>query len=311
LPESVKKVVYEKNAESTFRETAILSGQCMANKKLGSSLASTLVASFCLSGCGTHLPDMTVSADPKATTNKLLDVITHIKAELECAIVRLHDDDPKLAWLATGVGKATITLTADEKSIFNPTAIYLQNFPTASQTFLNKSVVTTPRNFGLSGGANVSSDATRVIQVDYSFDFARDFFADPKLKAPEEKVALCSPYGGLFIDGDLKVYDSFAAILFPYTDSSENKNDVKNFVSGTSSTMQTHITFIVAGTGSITPAWRLVPVSYNVTSNPFFQAGRTSTDDVIITIGKKPQEVAAAHDITKIGIQNNIIITNQ
>jgi hypothetical protein len=169
--------------------------------------------------------------------------------------------------------------------------------------------VTTPRNFGLAGGVNVSSDATRVIQVDYSFDFAKDFFADPKLKHSDEIKNLCSPYSGLFVDGDLKVYDSFSAILLPYQESPDNKNADIKFVSGTSSTMQTHITFIVAGNGSITPAWKLIPVSFNLNSNPFFQSGRTRTDDVIITIGKKAPEVASAHDITKIGIQNNVYLT--
>ena len=146
------------------------------------------------SGCGIHVPDMTLSADPDATPNLLLGVVTHIKAELECAVVSLYTQDPKdLSWLATGSGKATITLTVDEKSIVDPTAIYFQNLSTVSQAFPNKSVVTTPRNFGLSGGVSVSSDAARVIQVDYSFDFAKDFFADPKIKNPYEAKELCSP----------------------------------------------------------------------------------------------------------------------
>jgi hypothetical protein len=275
------------------------------------------------SGCGTHVPDMTLSADPNATQNLLLGVVTHIKAELECAVISLYDDDqnvsrekhvpPALSWLATGSGKATITLTADEKSIFNPTAIYLENFPTASQTFLNKSIVTTPRNFGLAGGANVSSDATRVIQVDYTFDFAHDFFADPKIKNPDERKYVCSPYSGGLIDGDLKISDSFRAILLPYQLSPDNKVEDVKFLSGTPGTtsiMQTHITFILAATGSVTPAWKLVPVSFNVNSNPFFQSSRTSTNDVIITIGKKAPAVAQAQDITKIGIQNNIYINH-
>jgi hypothetical protein len=273
-------------------------------------VAICLSAALICDGCGTHVPDMTLSMDPHATENKVLDVIVRIKAELECAVLRLHDKYPAVDWLTTGTGKATITLTADEKSIFNPTAIYVNNFPTASETFLNKSIVTTPRNFGLAGGANLSSDATRVIQVDYSFNFAKDFFGDPKLRTSGHEEEICQPPKGFFIDSDLKIYDSFDAILFPYEDNPENKNDSKYFVGGTSSTMQTHITFIVAATGNITPAWKLVPVSFNVNSNPFLQSGRTTTDDVIITIGKQSKEVSAAHDITKIGIQNNIIINN-
>ena len=81
------------------------------------------------SGCGIHVPDMTLSADPDATPNLLLGVVTHIKAELECAVVSLYTQDPKdLSWLATGSGKATITLTVDEKSIVDPTAIYSKPF---------------------------------------------------------------------------------------------------------------------------------------------------------------------------------------
>jgi hypothetical protein len=278
-------------------------------KLVSSGATACFSMAFICGGCGIHVPDMTLSADPYATPNLLLGIVTHIKAELECAVVSLYTQDPKdLSWLATGSGKATITLTADEKSIVDPTAIYLQNLPTISQTFTNKSIVTTPRNFGLSGGVNVSSDAARVIQVDYNFDFAKDFFADPKLKNPEEAKLVCSPYSGIFMQGDLKVYDSFNAILLPHELTPQNHAADLKFLSGDSSTMQTHITFIVAGNGSITPAWKLVPVSYNVSSNPFFQSSRTRTDDVIITIGKKAPAVETAHDITKIGIQNNIFI---
>lgn len=120
------------------------------------------VALLC-SGCGTHTPDMTLSADAHATENKLNDVIGRIKAELECAVLKLNDKYgkyPELSWIKTGNGKATITLTADEKSICNPTAIYTENLPTITQTFGNRSGVTTSRNFGLAGGVNASSDAT-------------------------------------------------------------------------------------------------------------------------------------------------------
>jgi hypothetical protein len=105
------------------------------------------------------------------------------------------------------------------------------------------------------------------------------------------------------LDGNLKIKDSFDAILLPYQLSPANPEDQK-FLSGTSTTMQTHITFVLAATGGVTPAWKLVPVSFNVNSSPFLQAGRTATDDVIITIGKKKDKVDTAHDITKIGTQN-------
>jgi hypothetical protein len=283
-------------------------------RAISSAAITFLGIALLCSGCGTRTPDMTLSADPHATENKLNDVIGRIKAELECAVFRLNEKYgkyPELSWIKTGTGKATIMLTADEKSIFNPTAIYTDNLPTITQTFLNKSVVTTTRNFGLAGGINASSDATRVIQVDYSFDFARDFFSDPKAEVPQNIDLICSHPPGLYIDSDLKVADSFDAILWPYAER-PNKNNIDSpyFIKGTSSTMQTHITFIVAATGNITPAWKLVPVSFNLSSNPFFQTGRTQTDDVIITIGPKAKEVATAHDITKIGIQNNIFINH-
>jgi hypothetical protein len=48
---------------------------------------------FLSSGCGTRVPDMTLSADPYATQNLLLGVVTHIKAELECAVISLYTED--------------------------------------------------------------------------------------------------------------------------------------------------------------------------------------------------------------------------
>jgi hypothetical protein len=256
---------------------------------------------------------MTLSSSTNATPDLMRDVLTHIKAELECAIIRIYNEDqqeghpPQLTWLKKGVGRATIILTIDEKSLVDPTLIYVQNFPTWSQTFPNKSVVPSPRNFGLGSGASLSSDAQRTIQADYSFNFEHDFFGDPKIRNPTNLESICHPFSGFLIDSDLKIYDSFKAILYPDTLVPRTDYDEK-FFTGTSNTMQTHIVFTLAASGYVTPAWKLVPVSYNVNSNPFFQATRNSTNDVLITIGKEPTEVATAQNITKIGAQFNIVI---
>jgi hypothetical protein len=54
----------------------------------------------------------------------------------------------------------------------------------------------------------------------------------------------------------------------------------------------------------------LIPTSINSATSPLFTAGRTATDDVIITLGPKGQSTQTAHNIAKAGSVVNQAITN-
>ena len=50
-------------------------------------------------------------------------------------------------------------------------------------------------------------------------------------------------------------------------------------------TISYEIKFIIVSSGNVTPTWKLVRVSANSGSTPFFSTGRTRTHDLIVTIG--------------------------
>jgi hypothetical protein len=59
--------------------------------------------------------------------------------------------------------------------------------------------------------------------------------------------------------------------------------------------------FIIVTSGNVTPTWKLVKLSANTSSSPFFAAGRTRTHDLIITIGPNTQATDNAHLANQIG----------
>jgi hypothetical protein len=67
-------------------------------------------------------------------------------------------------------------------------------------------------------------------------------------------------------------------------------------------TVSIEIKFVIVSNGNVTPTWKLVRVSANTGSTPFFGMGRTRTHDVIITIGPKTRATANTHLASQIGV---------
>jgi hypothetical protein len=252
--------------------------------------------SLVVSGCGITTPKMALSSDPQATSDIVLRVVNHVDSELGCAINDLIAFDRLNAtsgrafpWLDDATVKVSLKLTADEKSSVNPSAVVTEPLNNAVATF-GQTVVTNGQSFTLPINLGGSSEATRIDNSDYSFSVKDVFLANP-LYEPKG-VHCATPYDGLLVDSDLHIKDWLDSRLRIYV----TQPDVKK---AAPDTLTTEITFIVAASGNATPTWRLIPVSYNAGSSPFFETGRTQTDDVIITISATKEKAEAAQNIAK------------
>jgi hypothetical protein len=72
-------------------------------------------------------------------------------------------------------------------------------------------------------------------------------------------------------------------------------------VTPTKDTVSLEIKFIIVTSGNVTPTWKLVRISANSGSTPFFNTGRTRTHDLIITIGDPSVITANSHLASQIG----------
>lgn len=263
--------------------------------------AVSLLASLLSAGCGANVPDIVVPPGEKDASAFLVNrIVGHIKSEVGCAILKVIDYDRKTygnnrrtKWLDTWSAKMSLKLTVDEKSTLAPGVSLTHLYPNAVNN-VGGSNITTGQSFNLGLGGQFSTDATRIDMSDYSFNLKNDFIN--KTAEYGDKSPRCSPYTGFLVDGDLKIYDVLSSRIFPYI--TGTADDVPP------TTLQTDITFIVAGSGNVTPTWKFVTVSGN-TGNPLFSSGRTSTDDIIITFGpsapdgKPSQALSEAHNIAK------------
>jgi hypothetical protein len=72
-------------------------------------------------------------------------------------------------------------------------------------------------------------------------------------------------------------------------------------ITGAKDTVSLEIKFIIVTSGSVTPTWKLVRISANSGSSPFFNTGRTRTHDLIITLGDPSQISSNTHLASQIG----------
>ena len=182
----------------------------------------------------------------------------------------------------------TLTLTIDETSAANPVVSWMPN-----------------SIFSLGGGATLSADAIRT-------DILNAYYTVPDLVA----AGHCSPAdrpGGLFImQSDLKLKEwllynimlqGTGEVTFP----SKSDGPLKQTV------LSHEVKFIVVSSANATPGWKLTQVSINQ-SGTFLSAGRTRTNDLLMTFGpldpsmlakgKKTPSTAASnqHLASQIGI---------
>lgn len=252
-----------------------------------------------LGGCGTYTPDIDVgNPDPNATPILINKIVSHVECELREGLQNAHNYDVdnaamqsdhtrRIKWLDTLTAKVSLKLIAEEKGTLSPGVAFKQLLPSIVTNFSNKTSVTTAQSFSAAFGGLASSDATRTENVDYTFPVAQFLGKNLNARAP---VQHCIQPGGMHLMANLKIDDWLKGVTFPFYLGQVNNAAPDTF---------THeVNFVVMINGSVTPSWTLVNVSAN-TAGTLALAGRNTTGDVIISIGKGAA-VGGAHDIAKL-----------
>jgi hypothetical protein len=282
-----------------------------------------------LAGCGTFVPDFGEFYDT-VPPSKLIDaIVSHVHCEVKSQVQFIILDDYELAsqihpgtgkklgrrlnWLDDWAAQVTLTLTVNEKTTLSPGVTLNTILPNAVTTFPNGNV-TSPQSVNVSFGVGGSADATRKAVVSWYIDF-RDFTKDKAKLAQARLVrdrlyaearaagspviaSLCNDRNGVLIEGDIKFREWLYMMVTPAFvqdgvtgDFVQNlKNEIKV---GKKDVLQDQITFVMQYNGNVTPSWKLLRVSANP-SGTFFNAQRTRTQDLVITLGPAPNDVKAA-----------------
>jgi hypothetical protein len=221
---------------------------------------------------------------------------------LGCAINQLIKEDKLDAesarvpraypWLDKSTAQISLKLTVDEKSTLNAGLNYSDFFTNSIYT-IGKTIITTPRSFVFGANIGGSSDATRIDNSDYTFSVADAFVKDRDYDPVNGRACeALAKYGFVLFNSNLHIRDRLESRLAQFELHPEAKQVVPD-------TLTTDITFVVVYSGNITPTWHLVTVSYNTGGSPLFNAARTRTDDVIISIGSNKDKVTTAQNIQK------------
>src|SRR6266481_4952274 len=267
------------------------------------ALALSLMAGAgSVSGCGTYLPDIVPGNEPHATAFLINRILNHAKCELRDAVIAAHNKDlenagrygeRRLGWLDSSTAKITIKLIAEEKGTLNPGVSFKQLLPSVVTNFSNKTSVTTAQSSAVGLGGLLQADATRTENIDFSYVIKTDFLGN-QTRGPVAPRP-CKEPGGMFLDADLKIQDWLDGATLPFLISAAVPSEVDR----TAPDVLTHeANFVAMANGNVTPSWTLVNVSAN-TANNLAAAGRTTTGDLIISLGKSGK-VQPAHDIAKL-----------
>jgi len=253
-----------------------------------------------LGGCGTYAPDIDAgNSDPHATAILINKILSHAECELREAVQNAHNYDidnkaqqsdhkRRIKWLDTLTAKVSLKLIAEEKGTLSPGIAFKELLPSVVTTFSNKTNVTTNQSFSTALGALASSDATRTENVDYTFSIRG--FLGKDLDAKVVPVQTCKEPGGILLMADMKINDWLSGVTFPFY--------LGQVVDAAPDTFTHEVDFVVMVNGSVTPSWTLVNVTAN-TAATLAMAGRNTTGDVIVSIGKA-SSVQDAQNIAKL-----------
>lgn len=273
----------------------------MANRKLGSSLALTLVASLGLCGCGLTVPEMNIlspdreapdrkPSDPYYSTNGTFQIllVDHIKCSIGKGLARVKDAGiSNASWLWSG-GKngwgttVSLTLQVEEMSGLNPSASGSEQWGIFHGKF-----VTYPETSFLGLGGSVAAHSTRAENITFTYANAELLNNELSTRTPDQPNGRNCGYGmnGIQIESDLKldqfIWDKATVAVSGVNTTAVQVGGLKQNPFGV---FQDTLTFVASFGGSVTPTWHIEQVIVNPGS-PFFSAMRTKTDTLLITIG--------------------------
>lgn len=216
-----------------------------------------------LTGCGTYVPGIQEPPGDAADEQALINSIVHnVKCELRDSFAAVYAAHPRTVLDNWGV-QMSLNFTMGENSAANPNAIW---FPPGAATSI----------FSLAGGANLSSDATRINKVGA-------FYTVRELRELKECEPGERPGGWMLMQSDLKLRD------WLFDNLSLSSSGLINFrrykPDGTGVNVLSHeVKFEIVTKGNITPSWKLARVTVNP-SGSLLSASRTRTHDLILTLG--------------------------
>jgi len=222
-----------------------------------------LAASAAAGGCGTYVPDFSEFPGDGVSEQQLVQkIVQGVTCELRDAVNNFYGKQRRQHLFLDDWGaQLTLTLTIEEKSELNPTALWVPS-----------------KMFSLFGGIDLSSNATRIDTLN-SFHTIEEI---RKLKActPEER-----PVGPFLLESDLKLenllFDSQTASDTGQASFTETAQAV-----GGKNVIQHEVKFVVVSSGNVTPTWKLSRVWSVNPAGIFLSALRDRTQDLLITLGQ-------------------------
>jgi hypothetical protein len=261
------------------------------------ALGISLVLATALGGCGLTTPDKHLFVDDKVPAKNLSpegihenEVIGHIRCEIANGVYKAKELG--VAWFSPFPKKTvdafapkpakpvnlgwgalvTLKLQVQDQSGLNPGVSLTKPLENAIFKFPSGGNVTSPQSFSLGLGLTAGATATRVETISFTYVFS-DIISE---KGDCKKLET-----GLMIESDLKI-EQFITDKATIAVTGEAASGNRNFPPY--SAFQDDITFVISYGGNATPTWKLASVTANSTS-PAITAARTSTDEVIITLG--------------------------
>jgi len=227
-----------------------------------------------LSACGVRTPEVVLGSDPNAASFFVNAIVNHVRCELRYAVRyavwydienarQQPDRRRRIAWLEKWGAKLALKLLVKEGGSINPSVSLITALP-MEQTYTTAL------------GGSLSAQATRTVNLEFYYDFASEFLGRSfdRTRPPEK----CVPPGSFQIEGDLRLAQFLDMATFPF------------YLPGNVSpkppeATSQEIEFVTSVDGNISPIWKLVRVETSGGSTGMFDANRSKTNDIIVSIG--------------------------
>ena len=223
-----------------------------------------------LAGCGSTLPIMDLRhPDGPRFDTFVYDVAQHVRCELGRAVkANVYNDPKRLAVLRSWAAKVALNLKVVDEGSANPSV----------------AVFNMPQTFVFAATGQYRGDATREMTMTY-FLLLSELIdeQDPEaLDANHLPVPCRSANDGFApIGGDLGIEQTLESSLKSWDSMYVLSDRVQG---GPFDTISHHVQFLVVAGATATPTWKLVRLSADTSGN-LFSLNRTTTDDLLITLG--------------------------